>query len=343
MNILFNNKSWFHLLIILTLGFLNNGFSANPLPNPVKENLVFKPNIKTVLLFKEGFELAAPVMRLNSPDKIKLTFDDLDADLKQYKFTILHCQSDWTLSSDLKQIDYIDGYYEDNIDDFTYSFNTTVNYTHYSLTFPTPNLKPRISGNYIIKVYLDDPADPLFSWRFMVFETSSMGVIGNVHQTNNISDRLSKQQIEFTIHYNGMQIDNPSRNIKVVITQNDRVDNALMNLQASFTKGESSEYSNNDEISFDGGNEFRSFDIKSLIYQTERIKTIQRDDKAIHVNLLNDTRRTFKNYASEKDINGRKLIKSDDHAQNSEIEADYVWVDFTLPYEAILRNGQIYL
>ena len=343
MKIFIKADKWFHLLIILIFCNFYNGFSANPIPDPANGNMILKLNIKTVLLFKEGFELAAPVMRLKSEDKLKLTFDDLDADLKHYKFTILHCQSDWTTSSDLQSIDYIEGYNEDNIDDFAYSFNTTVHYTHYSLIFPTPGLKPKLSGNYILKVYIDDPADPVFSWRFMVFETSLLGVVGNIHQANNISDRLAKQQIEFTIHYNGMQVDNPGRNIKVVITQNDCQDNALRNVQPSFTRGESLEYSNNDAISFDGGNEFRSFDIKSLIYQTERIRTIQHDDKGIQVRLLDDTRRTFKNYSSEKDINGRKLIKNEDHAQNSEIEADYAWVYFTLPYQAMLSNGQIYL
>jgi hypothetical protein len=331
------------LISLLIFGFVYTGFTSTSPGSLTDQNRVFKTNIKSVIFYKEGFECAAPVIRLNSQDRIKLTFDDLDSDLKSYKYTILHCQADWTPSSDLSPIDYIDGFKEDNIEDFAYSFNTTVHYTHYSLIFPTPDLKPRLSGNYLLSVYTDDPADPIFYWRFMVFESSSVGVVGTIHQANNIADRISKQQIEFTVNYNGMQIDNPGRNIKVVISQNDRLDNTLSNLKPSFTRGESLEYSNNDAISFDGCNEFRSFDIKSLIYQSERIRNIQNDEQGIQVNLLDDTRRTYKNYASEKDINGRMLIKSDDHAQNSELEADYVWVTFSLPYQTVLGNGQIYL
>jgi hypothetical protein len=164
-----------------------------------------------------------------------------------------------------------------------------------------------------------------------------------VHQANQISDRFSRQQIDFTIEYNGMIIDNPEQNIKVVITQNDRYDNALSEIKPSFSKGVALEYSNKDEISFDGGNEFRSFDIKSLVYQSERIQTIRNDRDGYNVFLLDDTRRTLKNYSLEKDINGRKLIKSDDHAKNSEIESDYAWVNFSLPYPAILTSGQLYI
>ena len=343
MKIHLNRFQWFQFLLIIFLGQSYTGFCSISFQSHGNDNLILKPNIKTVLFYKDGFELATPVLILNSPEKIKLSFDDLDADLKPYKFTIMHCESDWMPSTELQPIDYIDGYNEDNIDDFSYSFNTTVHYTHYSLIFPSANLKPKISGNYIIKVYISDPSEAIFTWRFMVLESTPLGISGNVHQANNIADRLTKQQIDFNINYNGMRVDNPGQNIKVVITQNERQDNSLRNIQPSFARGESLEYSNNDAISFDGGNEFRSFDTKSLIYQTERIRTIQRDESGIHVDLLNDTRRTFKNYATEKDINGRKLIKSEDHAQNSDIEADYAWVSFTLPYQAMLGNGEIFL
>jgi hypothetical protein len=46
---------------------------------------------------------------------------------------------------------------------------------------------------------------------------------------------------------------------------------------------------------------------------------------------------------TDKEINGRKLIKNEEHAQNSDIEADYAWVHFFLPFEAPLSNGQIYI
>lgn len=319
------------------------GLSQTPVGGILNGNIIMQSNIRSVLLYKDGFEMGTPVMRLNSGEKLKLTFDDLDADLKSYKYTIVHCESDWSVSSDLQPRDYIDGYEEDNIDDFAYSFNTTVRYTHYSLAFPTQNLRPKISGNYLVRVYTEDPADPSFSWRFMVLETCPIGIEGQVHQANSISDRLSKQQIDFTIHFNGMQIDNPGRNLKIVITQNDRQDNPIRNIQPSFTKGESMEFTNNDAITFDAGNEFRSFDIKSLVYQTERIKTIRRDEKGFEVILLNDANRMLKNYSTEKEINGRMLIKSDDHARDSEVEADYAWVTFTLPYFPKLANGDVFL
>jgi hypothetical protein len=306
-------------------------------------NRVYDNMIKTVLLYKDGFEMSAPVMNISSGERLKLSFDELNSDLKRFRYTIRHCEADWTTSSELMISDYIEGFQDDAINDFGYSYNTTTNFTHYSLVFPTSNLRPKLSGNYIIIVYLDDPSNVVLTWRFMVVENTALSVAGNVHQANNVNDRFTRQQVDFTLEYNGMTINDPTREIKIVITQNDRSDNAVKGLKPRFVSGSSMDYTDEPQSLFNGGNEFRSFDIKSLLYQSERIRKIDYDKNGYHVYLLDDLRRTFKNYITDKEINGRKLIKNEDHAQNSDIEADYAHVHFFLPFEAPLSNGQIYI
>lgn len=309
----------------------------------IYENTVYKTFIKTVLLYKEGFELSAPVIRLNSDEKLRLSFDDLDSDLKRYKYTILHCEADWKASTDLMQNDFIDGFREDNIDDFAYSYNTTAHYTHFSLVFPSTKMRPKISGNYIFKVYIDDPVDVAFTWRFSVLETSSAGITGEIRQASAISDRDSKQEVDFSFHFNGMRISDPDREINVIITQNDRWDNAIRNVKPNFMRGDEMDYNNDERTTFNGGNEFRAFDTKSLLYQTERILKIDYDSAGYEVTLLDDFNRALKNYATEKDINGRKLIKNEEHAQNSDIEADYAWIHFFLPCHPPIPGGLVYI
>ena len=41
------------------------------------EDYTYDDNIKTILLYKEGFELAPPLIQLGSDEKIHLSFDDL--------------------------------------------------------------------------------------------------------------------------------------------------------------------------------------------------------------------------------------------------------------------------
>ena len=59
------------------------------------ENYIYKDNIKTAILHKEGWQLSSPVIKLNSNEKVKLSFDDLDAESKNYYYTIIHCNADW--------------------------------------------------------------------------------------------------------------------------------------------------------------------------------------------------------------------------------------------------------
>ncbi len=338
------------LFLIETLVFLsfflvtgmNQSIAQVPdgLPN---ENRVYTSKIKTVLLHKAGFEMSSPVMKLNSGEQLQLSFDDLDPDLKRFRYTIRHCEADWTTSSELMITDYIDGFQDDAINDFAYSYNTTTNYTHYSLVFPTTNLRPKLSGNYNIIVYLDDPANVILTWRFMAMESTPLSIAGNAHQANDVTNRFTHQQVDFTLDYNGMTVSDPTREIKIVITQNDRWDNAVRGLTPRFVRGTSLDYTDETQSMFNGDNEFRSFDIKSLVYQTERIRKINYDKNEYHVYLLDDIRRPFKNYVTDKEINGRKLIKNEDHAENSAIEADYAYVHFFLPFEPLLISGQIYI
>ncbi|MCX6243340.1 MAG: DUF5103 domain-containing protein [Bacteroidetes bacterium] len=306
------------------------------------ENRVYRNSVKTVLLYKEGFEMSSPVMKLPG-ERLIFSFDDIDSDAEQFRYTILHCEADWTTSSELTPTEYIDGYPDDLITDVSYSFNTTTHYIHYSTVLPTPNLRPKLSGNYMIIVFLDDPSNIVITWRFMVLENSPITIIGNARQANNITDRYTRQQVDFTIGFNSMTINDPNRELKVTITQNDRQDNALRGLKPRFVRGNSLDYTDMPQAIFNGGNEYRSFDTKSLLYQSERIRKIDYDNNGYQVYLTDDLRRTTKNYVTDHEINGRRLIKNEEHAQNSNIEADYAWVHFYLPFETPVTIGQIYI
>jgi hypothetical protein len=195
----------------------------------------------------------------------------------------------------------------------------------------------------MIIVYLEDPYEVVLTWRFMILETVPLAVTADAHQANNVADRFTKQQVDFTIQFNGMTISDPDRELTVVAAQNDRPDNAVLGVKPSFSRGNELDYSNNPQCIFNGGNEFRAVDIKSLLYQSERIRKIDYDKTGYQVILLDDPPRTFKNYVTDKEINGRKLIKNEEHAGNSDIEADYAFVHFFLPFSPQLNNSKVYI
>jgi len=327
------------ILLLFTLLFFPGSLFAWDFPN---ENRVYNPRINTVLLHKDGFEMAMPIIALNSGEQLKLSFDDLDVSLKSYRFTIRHCTAEWETTTDLLMTDYINGLQDEAVEQFDYSYNTTVEYIHYTAYTPSYNMKPRISGNYLLIVYLDDPEVPVITWRFMVVEPTSVSIAAKVVRADAPLESYSKQQIDFTISMPGFIWSNPSREIKIVIMQNERWDNAIRNPKPRFVRGSELDFTYDPTLVFNGGNEFRPLDIKSLRYQTENIRLIEWNYE-YHVYMLDDYSRARKNYTIYRDINGRKLIQNEEYAENSAIEADYAWVHFSIPSSSMIPGGKFYL
>ena len=302
------------------------------------ENQIMKPNIKTVLCHKKEEELSLGIINLGSNDKLLISFDDLNGDRKNYSYTIIHCNSDWT-PSDLMKSEYIDGFTEEHISNYTFSFNTIQKYTHYQFEFPSTNIKPILSGNYIFKIYEENGSTIIYK-RFMVLDTK-LHIDANVRRATLAENRNTKHEIDFTITHPNLVIADPFTDIKVHIKQNNKEDNAITDLIPQFVRNDELIYDYEDGNTFWGNNEFRHFDFKSLRYQSDRIKNIEFDSTYNHVYLFNDKRRPFDRYSINPDINGCFLIVSQEGWESS-IEADYAFVYFTLPMDNI-SYGDLYL
>lgn len=307
-------------------------------PTIIYKNETFNRQIKTVLCHNTIDELSLPIINLNSAEQLLISFDDLDTDIKDYYFTIIHCKSDWT-ASDLMQSEYIDGFTDEPITNYEFSFNTLQKYSHYSFNFPTEELKPLLSGNYVFKIY-EQGGETIAFKRFMVLETM-LTIKAEVRRATLVDDRKTKHEIDFIIKHPNITIADPFSDIKVTIKQNNRGDNAITDLKPLFVKNNELIYDYQEDNTFWGNNEFRHFDIKSLRYQSERIKEIIFDSTYHHVYLFNDRKRPFDLYSIEPDINGKFLIKSQEGWKSS-IEADYAFVHFTLPVDHI-SYGELYV
>jgi len=330
----------FHLAILCQLQaqddpYYNSGFVRN-------DNAVYRENIRTVIMYKAGFELSPPIMQLNTDDKLILAFDDLDANFKQYRYTVVHCDAFWN-TSDLRQMEYIDGFMDDDIEDYKFSFNTTIPYVNYVLEFPSEYMKIKKSGNYIIKVYLDSDKDEnvILTRRFMIYEPK-VTVQGKVDNSMDLDLRYTHQQINFKIITGNYYLADAYSNLHVIITQNGRPDNMIRNIQPRTITGNEFDFSYQEQPVFPAGNEFRYFDMKTLKYNTDRMQSLQYEADGYHVYLTTDLPRASGNYHSEEDINGRKLIAAND-TRDPYNEGDYAWVHFFLPYRAPLADGNLYV
>ena len=340
-------------MAFVACGSLTDTTSTDPEKNPSGaeyysdthlryQDYVYRDDIRTVIFHKKGWELGAPYFALNTDEGVSLTFDDLGADQKQYYYKLVHCTSGWE-PSDLMDQEYLEGYFTNSIRDYRQSINTLVPYTQYRLTVPNEDLKVTKSGNYLLMVFQDNDEDQVvLTRRFMVYE-SKVTVQGNIRFPSNLNKRATGQELDFTIQHGAFPMASPQSDLHVVLLQNNRWDNAITGLMPIFIKDQSLTYDyNTDENLFWGGNEFRNFDLKSLRYRNEEVRRIDRSDSIYAAILAPDEVRARDPYYNHPDINGRFIIRNNDGFDH-QLESDYFWIHFQLPYSAPLEDGAMYI
>jgi len=303
---------------------------------------VFNDKIKTVQLFKEGWNLSYPVMNLNSDDRMVLNFDLLADEPETYYYSFIHCDKDWK-KSDIYPTDYLEGFPENQIEEYEPSFNTKVNYYHYKVAFPNDRINIKVSGNYILIVYpIGNPEKPVLTRRFMVTEDVAK-IEADAHRPQLAEFYYTGQQVDFTVSYTGLIINDPYRDISSFILQNGQWTNARANLKPDFVGNNELRYNSLSTSNiFPGGNEFRYFDIKSIRYQSEFIRKIDFVDSVYHVFLLPSENREFKPYFYWQDFNGKYYIAVQE-GRDMDTDADYLYVYFTLPSKYKVEGGKMYV
>jgi hypothetical protein len=332
---------WFLIVIGVTTGSV---FSLTPSPDYLPEsfeNRVFTPEILTVLLRSDQWELSLPVIELNGEQKLELRFDELSMDRRSFGYTIIHCDAEWRRSA-LSPQDYLTGFGQGTIREVSGSFNTTYDYTHYRLVFPEADCMPVLSGNYALVVYNEEYPDKIIlTQKFYVTEKTAQ-IDATVQQPDYGSLRETEQQVMFTVQHDGSDIRDPLHEVVTVILQNNRSYNGLaMTKPFSIQEGRL-EYNDPDRGIFMGGNEFRSLDIKSLKYQTENVAGIEFQIPYYHVFMKPDGSRGNKPYFSKTDLNGSYFIDRE-KSDNKHIEADYVFVHFNLSLPPLYAGENVYV
>ncbi len=338
----FKFYSFFRNNLVFPVLFLLPFFaSAQPKEVPYSDR-VFDENIVTPLLYSQNDQTTDPVIDFGSDDRITLEFDDLSNKVYPFKYTIVHCTSDW-YPSDLEQVDYIDGFFEDDLNNYVFSFNTKLPYVHYTLKFPNENMAPKLSGNYLLVVYLDEPTEGniLLTRRFYVIEKLTTVGVKIPYYPKNLSFTKKKQQLDITVTTPDNFALDPMHRFKVNIVQNGRADNMVVNMHPTSVRQYLLEFNYPEGIVFDGGNEPRFFDMKSFWYQSQYIRRIVPTSDGYDVTLHTDASRRYKEYETYGNLHGRKFITGR-RDQNGALEGEYANVKFTLKQNEI-KDADVYI
>ncbi len=306
------------------------------------ENAVFRENIKTVMMYRAGFELSNPVIFMNEDTHLVFKFDDLGDEEKDYHYTIIHCDAKWN-ESYLSQADYLNGFPENPLLDYKLSFNTTFHYTHYTLTIPNENVRLNYSGNYVLVVYEgNDKSKVVITQRFYVVDPR-VTIQGRVRRATFDPFAGTNHEVDFAVVYNNnFTIENPLKDVKVVLMQNNRWDNAITDLKPLYIRASRLEYDYNKENVFPAGNEFRYFDNRTNRFNGENVVATDFHNPYFHKTVKPDEIRANKNFFLYKEMNGKFTIESQDQeVRDADTECDYTFVHFTLPMQSPLLGGTV--
>jgi hypothetical protein len=307
------------------------------------EDRTYQNSIKTVQFHIRNVPMSLPVIKLGSNEQLQLQFDDLDAEYDDYTYTVIHCDRNWE-PSDIPQQEYIDGFLEETILNYDFSFNTVQQYIHYSFSVPNQNLRLKLSGNYVLIVYKDfDRQKPIITRRFRVYE-DLIQIQARVRIPMIINQRRTHQQIDLEINHPDYDIRNPLGDLAVHIQQNYRWDNIKTDMKPIFIKEGNLVYNNMGDVVFEGSNEFRWIDTRSLRYQPENVTNIWYDPDSMknHVFMLHDKVFSKDHYRTVPDVNGAFSIDVREGSDPTR-DADYALIHYGIKMENPILDGGLYL
>ena len=293
-----------------------------------QRNEILDKNIASLQVVANNDWLSLPIITLNSNDFVNISFDDLTHEYHRYCYKIEHCEADWQTSSALFESDYIDGFASGNtIDDVQESTNTVQLYTHYSISFPNNKCRPKISGNYRVTIYNENDEKHVVCRAYFMIVEPSMAVHLNVTTNTDIDINGKHQQVEMAVDYGNNIVSNPQTQIKTVVMQNSRWDNAVINARPQYIKANGLQWIHCKDFIFDGGNEYRKFETLDVTHTTMGLESINWDGHNYHAWIWTDEPRP--SYIYDKDANGAFLIRNSDNIDN-DVNSDYIITHFRL-------------
>ncbi len=340
-----DNRYWLKSLVfsLLSLAII---YSANAQQLQSFTDTNYNDDVQTVLLHPTEEPLAKPIINLNNMmGQLHLQFDVFANDAPYMYYTFIHCNNDWTQRSDIQQIEYLSGFDSDDIDDYSFSLNTMVDYVHFDLIFPTEDMVPQISGNYLLVVFENEltPENIYFTRRFMVVDDKANFNVNIPRYPFDLNLGTDKQQIEMSVTYPDIFNSLAEQYSNVTIQQNGRWDNAVMGLKPTYVYPDYLSYENNVKTVFNPGNQFRRINTSNLNNRPEQTRTVEMSRDYYVVELYPDQKRNLHSYLDEEDLFGEKVIYLERDDRAAATEADYVMVEFFLEWTPVMVNQDVYV
>lgn len=276
-----------------------------------------------------GGDASLPVVVDLSGGRVYVDFDMPGSTARNLRYRVLHRGVDWD-DEGLAEIEWQDGLNEIDINDVSYSHGTLSHYVHYGFAIPGDDVRLKISGNYVAQVYdVYKPDSVLLEVRFRVSE-NVVGIGADVNPRTDIDYLGSHQQLRIEVSGRGVLDGLPSGSVVTIVERNRRgggVPLAVLKSPSMLRDGRLI-YEHQPELIFDGGNEWRRFEIVDTEYPGIHVERVGYDmQTGYYALLMRDMCRNA--YSYDRTQRGGFTVRSS-ATDNSDIGAEYVTTFFTL-------------
>ncbi|MCC2546725.1 DUF5103 domain-containing protein [Hymenobacter sp. BT175] len=296
------------------------------------QDYIYDPDIRSVQCYvptgQPNEVFTPPVVPLSQEQPVMLEFDLIGSTSQRLTAKLVHCDIDWKPSV-LTDMQFLSEINEFLITDYRTAVGTAVPYFHYKLQLP----RVKLSGNYLL-VVTGTGGTPLLSRRVLVYQ-NTVGVTLAPGTLVAGAERYTMQQLDFAVQYGGMELVNPAQEVKVILRQNFRWDNAKANLRPTFVRDADRRLDYqyfNFENAFPASSEFRFFDLRSLRAPGAGVSRVDVQATPREVELTLEGSRAGQGYSQYDDINGQRVFENREYG-NGDTNADYANVTFQLRAE----------
>lgn len=288
---------------------------------------IFNEQVRTLRVARE-------VLLLDDPAPLQISFDEMSHDVHFYTYSVE------MLHSDLLSGEYLQGFTTRDIVDYEHSINTSREYTHYWFEFPNEDMRLTKSGEYRLTIYEDGNPDNKVAEVDLSVVEPMVKIAASVRANTDIELNGRYQQVDVELGTEALNVRDPQE-VRVVVMQNNRLDNAVELTRPTFMEQNRLKYINNRALIFEGGNEYHHFDAFSCFYAGVGIDRVVYELGDYHA-LLFPNEVTKGGYMHEFDSDGRFVVNAE-RTNDVDTEAEYMWVYWTLPVEKPWLDGAIYV
>ena len=295
----------------------------------------YNENIRTLRVERQVLLLENGIVDGSNPDNtLHISFDEMSHDVHFYTYTVE------MLHSNLLSNEYLQGFTTRDITEYDHSMNTSREYTHYRFDFPNEDMALTQSGDYQLTIYEDGNPDNCIAQVLFSVVDPLVKIDARVRTNTDKEFNGRYQQVDIDVNTTALDIRDP-KEIRIVVTQNNRNDNAVSLSQPTFVEPNRLRYINQQALIFEAGNEYHHFDAFSCFYAGYGIDRVYHELGDYNA-LLFPNEVAKGEYIHEFDSDGRFVVNAE-RTNDSDTEAEYMWVHWTLPVEKPWLDGALYI